>query len=48
MKYYRHTMTMREELLHRRRQERAQAGYDFLLAMFVCLSILFISVMVLA
>ena len=48
MKYYRHTMTMREELLHQRRQARAQAGYDFLLAMFVCLSVVFISVMVLS
>ncbi len=48
MKYYRHTMTMREELLHQRRQERAQAGYDLLLALFVCLSICFISVMVLS
>ena len=47
MKYYRHTMTLREELLHQRRQERAQAGYDLLLALFVCLSICFISVMVL-
>jgi hypothetical protein len=48
MKYYRHTMTMREELLHERRQARAQAGYEFILAMFVCLSVAFISVMVLS
>ncbi len=48
MKYYRHTMTMREELLHQRRQSRAQAGYDLLLAMFVCLSVVLISVMVLS
>ena len=48
MKYYRHTMTMREELLHQRRQARAQAGYDLLLAMFVCLAVVFISVMVLS
>jgi hypothetical protein len=48
MKYYRHTMTMREELLHQRRQTRVQAGYDFLLAMFVCFSILFIGIVVLS
>jgi len=48
MKYYRHTMTLREELLHQRRQARVQAGYEFILAMFVCLSVVFISVMVLA
>lgn len=48
MKYYRHTMTMREELLLKRRLERVQAGYEFMLAMFVCLAIAFISVMVLS
>ena len=48
MKYYRHTMTLREELLHQRRQARAQAGYEFILAMFVCLAVVFISVMVLS
>jgi hypothetical protein len=47
MKYYRHTMTMREELALKRRTERAQAGYDFLLALFVCLAVVSISVMVL-
>lgn len=48
MKYYRHTMTLREELLHQRRQARVQAGYEFILAMFVCLAVVFISVMVLS
>jgi hypothetical protein len=48
MKYYRHTMTMREELLHQRRQERVQAGYEFMLVMFVVLAVCFISVMVLS
>lgn len=48
MKYYRHTMTLREELALKRRTERAQAGYDLLLALFVCLSVCFISVMVLS
>jgi len=48
MKYYRHTTTLREELLHERRQARAQAGYDLLIALFVCLAVVFISVMVLA
>ena len=48
MKYYRHTMTMREELLHERRQARAQAGYDLLIALFVCLAVVSISVMVLS
>lgn len=47
MKHYRHTMTMREELLHQRRQARAQAGYDLLIALFVCLAVVSISVMVL-
>jgi hypothetical protein len=48
MKYYRHTMTMREELLHQRRQARAQAGFDLLMALFVCLAVVFISIMVLS
>ena len=48
MKYYRHTTTLREELLLKRRLERVQAGYELLLAMFVCLAVVFISVMVLA
>ena len=48
MKHYRHTMTMREELLHQRRQARAQAGYDLLIALFVCLAVVSISVMVLS
>jgi hypothetical protein len=48
MKYYRHTMTLREELLHQRRLARVQAGYEFILAMFVCLAVAFISVMVLS
>ena len=48
MKYYRHTMTLREELTLKRRLERVQAGYEFMLAMFVCLAIAFISVMVLS
>jgi len=48
MKYYRHTMTLREELLHERRQARAQAGFDLLMALFVCLAVVFISIMVLS
>lgn len=48
MKYYRHTTTLREELLLKRRLERVQAGYEFILAMFVCLAVAFISVMVLS
>ena len=48
MKYYRHTTTLREELLLKRRLERVQAGYQFILAMFVCLAVCFISVMVLS
>ena len=48
MKYYRHTTTLREELLLKRRLERVQAGYEFMLAMFVCLAVCFISVMVLS
>ena len=48
MKHYRLTMTMREELLHQRRQARAQAGYDLLIALFVCLAVVSISVMVLS
>jgi hypothetical protein len=48
MKHYRHMTTMRERLLIERRQSRVQAGYDFLLAMFVCFSILFIGIMVLS
>jgi Tfp pilus assembly protein PilX len=48
MKYYRHTMTMREELALKRRTDRAQAGFDLLIALFICLSVAFISVMVLS
>jgi len=48
MKYYRHTMTMREQLLHQRRQDRAQAGFDFLAALLVCLAVCALSVMVLS
>lgn len=48
MKYYRHTLTLREELALKRRSDRAQAGYDLLLALFVCLSVTLLSVMVLS
>jgi hypothetical protein len=48
MKYYRHTTTLREELELKRRIARVQAGYEFMLAMFVCLAVAFISVMVLS
>lgn len=48
MKYYRHTMTLREELSRKRRLERVQAGYEFLLALFVVLAIAFLSIMVLS
>jgi hypothetical protein len=48
MKYYRHTMTLREELELKRRLARVQAGYDLLIALFVCLAVVFISVMVLS
>ena len=48
MKYYRHISTMREELIAQRRRDRVQAGYEFLLALFVALAIAFLSVMVLS
>lgn len=48
MKYYRHTMTLREELELKRRMERVQAGYEFMLALFVCLAVVFLSIMVLS
>ena len=48
MKYYRHTMTLREELSRKRRLERVQAGYEFLLALFVVLAITFLTIMVLS
>jgi hypothetical protein len=48
MKYYRHIMTPREELEHQRRQARAQAGFDFLLALLVSLAVYALSVMVLS
>jgi hypothetical protein len=48
MKYYRHTLTLREEFELKRRTDRAQAGYDFLLAMFVCLAVFSLSIMVLS
>lgn len=48
MKYYRHITTLREELLLERRQARVQAGFDFLIAMFVCLAVFTLSIMVLA
>ncbi len=48
MKYYRHTMTLREEFTRKRRLERVQAGYEFLLALILCLAVVFLSVMVLS
>lgn len=48
MKYYRHTTTLREELELKRRLARVQAGYEFMLAMFICLAVCFLSVMVLS
>ena len=48
MKYYRHIMTPREQLQHQRRQDRAQAGFDFLSALLVCLAVYALSVMVLS
>jgi hypothetical protein len=48
MKYYRHTMTMREQLQHQRRQDRAQAGFDFIAALLLCLAVYALSVMVLS
>lgn len=48
MKYYRHTTTLREELELKRRLARVQAGYEFMLALFICLAVCFLSVMVLS
>lgn len=48
MKYYRHTMTLREELTRKQRLQRVQAGYEFILALFICLAVVFLSVMVLS
>jgi hypothetical protein len=52
MKYYRHTMTTREQLraeeAQLKRQARAQAGFDFVFALFVCLSVYGISYAVLS
>jgi len=48
VKYYRHTTTLREELELKRRLARVQAGYEFMLAMFVVLAVCFLSVMVLS
>lgn len=48
MKYYRHITTLREELELKRRLARVQAGYEFMLAMFVCLAVVFLSIMVLS
>tara|TARA_R110000868_G_scaffold89545_4_gene249242 strand:- start:897 stop:1043 length:147 start_codon:yes stop_codon:yes gene_type:complete len=31
MKYYKHTLTMREQFILERRQARVQAGFDFLI-----------------
>jgi hypothetical protein len=44
MKYYRHTMTLREELLHQRRRERIQAGTDLLVILTVPVFIFIITV----
>jgi hypothetical protein len=32
MKYYRHTLTMRDQFILERKQKRAQAAYDFMVA----------------
>jgi hypothetical protein len=52
MKYYRHIMTQREELraveMQLKRQARAQAGFDFIAALMLCLAVYALSVMVLS
>jgi hypothetical protein len=52
MKNYQHIRTPREELraaeMQLKRQARAQAGFDFIFALFVCLSVYGISYAVLS
>ena len=48
MKYYRHTLTMREQLLTERRKDRIQTALDFLTAVLIAVFLYFITVWVLA
>jgi hypothetical protein len=45
MKYYRHTMTMREELIAQRKRDRIQAGYDLVVIVLVPVAIFIITVL---
>lgn len=48
MKYYRHTLTMREQLILERKKDRIQTALDFLTAVLIAAFIYFITVWVLA
>jgi len=44
MKYYRHMITMREQLIIERRQARAKAGFDFLVIILTTIFIYIITI----
>jgi len=48
MKYYRHMITMREQLILERRKDRVQTALDFLTAVLIAVFLYFITVWVLA
>jgi len=48
MKYYRHMITMREQLILERKKDRIQTALDLLLAVFLAASMYLITIWVLA
>ena len=48
MKYYKHTLTMREQFILERRQKRAQAAYDFMMAIMTTIFMYILTIWVLA
>jgi hypothetical protein len=48
MKYYRHTLTMREQFTLERRQKRAQAAFDFMVVIVTTIFMYILTIWVLA
>lgn len=48
MKYYKHTLTMREQFILERRQKRAQAAYNFMVAILTTIFMYILTIWVLA
>jgi hypothetical protein len=48
MKYYKHTLTMREQFILERRKARVQAGFDFLMVILTTIFMYILTIWVLA